>query len=707
MPNYPSRSLADRFISESFQDILQIYNGDLVLDGTGTLLFNVSDIGTGGGGPSVSSSYALSASYAESSSYAWLSTSALSASYAPTTLPPNIVSSSIQINTGSFTGSFIGLFTASYIKLDPQPVLSDGEGTIFYDSTRRSLAIVDDSLTILYPSEDQLIRISNNSGVTIPKGSVVEYAGSPGGSGRVLGKLAIAINRTSSSLSILSERIKLLGIAHESISNGADGHVMVSGEITNVNTSAFTSGQALYLSETTSGSITGSVNSNFDQHRVGFAINSHASQGRIYVNEFLDHRIFYTSILNVPVGIVSSSVQATTWTVASSSWSSTAVSSSYASTALSASYAPGSPSVSASYAVTASYTPTALSASYAPGSPSVSASYAVTASYAVNGGGGSPTLPTGVVSSSVQTIAHIANQTIAPSIVSASTAVTASSLTVGTNNQAKLYNANADIVIEASGNINFASSFGNTPLRLFSSASTGIGAISPYNFNVLTPIRSYLGFYTDWDTTYRSRGTYAGVIEFASGNFMIGSSGSMSTLTSFVPSQLLLISSSGVVSASSFAANSVEINRQSTAGAVSSNYLTLYAAYAANSAVSHSIIWRDVTNTTGKIDTRFNGTSVDMFFGSLYNGGYNNSDIVTIKGTGRVGIGTMSPGAVLHVQGDVSASILKSTGGLGINAKSPAPYLAPSASAGATYTSAEQNLLNQIRDTLIAHGLLQ
>jgi hypothetical protein len=48
MPNYPSQSLADRFISESFQDILQIYNGDLVLDGTGTVLFNIADIGGGG-----------------------------------------------------------------------------------------------------------------------------------------------------------------------------------------------------------------------------------------------------------------------------------------------------------------------------------------------------------------------------------------------------------------------------------------------------------------------------------------------------------------------------------------------------------------------------------------------------------------------------------------------------------------------------------
>lgn len=53
------------------------------------------------------------ASQAVSSSYTLTASSATSASYAPTILPAGIVSSSAQINTGSFTGSFTGQFVGT------------------------------------------------------------------------------------------------------------------------------------------------------------------------------------------------------------------------------------------------------------------------------------------------------------------------------------------------------------------------------------------------------------------------------------------------------------------------------------------------------------------------------------------------------------------------------------------------------------------
>ncbi len=58
-------------------------------------------------GTSSWASNVISASFATTSSFA------TSASYAPFTLPDGIVSSSSQINTGSFTGSFVGIFTGS------------------------------------------------------------------------------------------------------------------------------------------------------------------------------------------------------------------------------------------------------------------------------------------------------------------------------------------------------------------------------------------------------------------------------------------------------------------------------------------------------------------------------------------------------------------------------------------------------------------
>jgi uncharacterized integral membrane protein len=120
----------------------------------------------------------------------------------------------------------------------------------------------------------------------------------------------------------------------------------------------------------------------------------------------------FLNLTNRPTGLVSSSAQASSWTVASSSVS---TSSSYA---LTASYAlnSGGGGVSSSYALSSSFAQTAATASYISGninfpnglvvtgsviatsgftgsllgtsSNAVSSSYALTASYALNGGGG-------------------------------------------------------------------------------------------------------------------------------------------------------------------------------------------------------------------------------------------------------------------------------------------------------------------------------
>jgi len=54
------------------------------------------------------------------------------------------------------------------------------------------------------------------------------------------------------------------------------------------------------------------------------------------------------------------------------------------------------------------------------------------------------------------------------------------------------------------------------------------------------------------------------------------------------------------------------------------------------SGYSRAITFEDTINVVGSIDTRFDGTTVDMVFGSLYNSGYNSTERLRIKGNGNI-----------------------------------------------------------------------
>jgi hypothetical protein len=122
-------------------------------------------------------------------------------------------------------------------------------------------------------TEDSLVRVTNRTGVTIPKRSVVYVSGAQGNRPTIaLADADLEMGSTS-----------VLGITAEAIADNAEGFVMTGGVLRDVDTSAFTEGAVLWLSQT-AGSIT-QTRPTQPAHGVlvGYCIRSHASVGMIFV----------------------------------------------------------------------------------------------------------------------------------------------------------------------------------------------------------------------------------------------------------------------------------------------------------------------------------------------------------------------------------------------------------------------------------------
>jgi hypothetical protein len=118
------------------------------------------------------------------------------------------------------------------------------------------------------------VEVRNQSGSTIPAGSIVYISGATGN--RPLITLAQANNDANSA--------QTMGFTKTSIANNGTGYVIVRGELENIDTSALTEGAQLYLSPTTPGTWT-TTKPSAPQHLVyvGIVVRSHPTLGTILV----------------------------------------------------------------------------------------------------------------------------------------------------------------------------------------------------------------------------------------------------------------------------------------------------------------------------------------------------------------------------------------------------------------------------------------
>jgi len=149
----------------------------------------------------------------------------------------------VDLGEYGLSGGFIGL--------DTTPTgTPTTQGTISWDVDHNTAQLVMNGTTGRI-MEDVFYIAKNQTGVTIPKGTVVRANGTLGSSGRILITPFLANGTFDSEY--------VMGVTSEAILNGADGMVMHFGQIKNVNTSAYVDGDILYASTTVAGGFTTTV----------------------------------------------------------------------------------------------------------------------------------------------------------------------------------------------------------------------------------------------------------------------------------------------------------------------------------------------------------------------------------------------------------------------------------------------------------------
>lgn len=150
-----------------------------------------------------------------------------------------------------------------------------------------------EAATNLVYGRDNAFIAKNTSGSTISKGQVVYVTGSTGN-----------VPNVSLAQANASGTIPTIAIAADSIANNAFGQIMYAGILSGIDTSAFSSGDKLFVSPTVAGGLTNvrpSGTTNFVQ-RVGTVLVSGVGNGSIQI-------LIAPAVLNMETG-----TNAATWT---------------------------------------------------------------------------------------------------------------------------------------------------------------------------------------------------------------------------------------------------------------------------------------------------------------------------------------------------------------------------------------------------------
>jgi len=138
----------------------------------------------------------------------------------------------------------------------------------------RTGSIIDLAVSEASPASTLLAAVRNTTGATLTKGTAVYISGATGQRSTVSKALATGDSTSA----------QTLGLITSDLSNNSNGYVTVIGLVSNIDTSAYTDGQQLYLSPTTAGTLT-ATKPYAPNHMVYVAIveRAHPSQGKLFV----------------------------------------------------------------------------------------------------------------------------------------------------------------------------------------------------------------------------------------------------------------------------------------------------------------------------------------------------------------------------------------------------------------------------------------
>jgi len=135
-----------------------------------------------------------------------------------------------------------------HIDLNPISSVTDEEGRIFYNNDNKALELKTDIIgSTQSVGQEFWVRVINKTGVSIPDGSLVYNNGADVPTGRMTIALAQADDEATSDV---------LGFTTNTIADDAEGFVTVIGFLNDLDTSSFTAGDTLFLSDSVAGAFT-------------------------------------------------------------------------------------------------------------------------------------------------------------------------------------------------------------------------------------------------------------------------------------------------------------------------------------------------------------------------------------------------------------------------------------------------------------------